>query len=94
MGNHIITSILILQLQKSVKAAADDLKLYINKASGLSLKIVSGDRIPSGNYISIGSTTALKALGINTTGIFSRSVPFYEGRIFFCSIIIYINYCT
>ncbi len=56
---------------KSVKAAADDLKLYINKASGLSLKIVSGDRTPSGNYISIGSTTALKASGINTTGIYS-----------------------
>jgi len=55
---------------KTVKAAASDLKLYINKASGISLNIVSGAKAPAANFISVGNTAALKASALNTNGIY------------------------
>ncbi len=56
---------------KSLKAAAADLKLYINKASGISIPLVSGKEIPAGNFISVGNTRALKPLGLKLSGIHS-----------------------
>ncbi len=53
----------------SVKNAAEDLKMYLFKTVGASLKITSTDKKPTGNYISLGTNTAYKSSGLTMKGI-------------------------
>ncbi|HXI00466.1 MAG TPA: DUF4838 domain-containing protein [Sphingobacteriaceae bacterium] len=54
---------------KSVQEAAENLSGYISKQTGSKLTVVKSEKIPSGRYISLGANVALKASGLNFSGI-------------------------
>ena len=63
------TILLASSAPESVRTAAADLRMYVEKVTGTSPGIVTSDEIPAGPFISLGSTSASADAGLDAAGI-------------------------